>query len=404
MKKLIAASTISALLSTSALAADLSARLSGRLQFEAVSVSQSGLKGDEKNVSANRRNIGAGSNAYVGARVVAEHEGLKYGAHLSLITSTIKTSSPAYERSHIFMESNYGKVELGSNFDAATAMEMNALTYARASGDNATDYIMKDIKDAGGTRRDGIKLFQYTYNEIDGSGEGARKVTYYTPEFNGFQLGVSYVPDSTNFGSSTVKDTKASEGMKSEYLNTPKGLFRDKLAMKDVWAGGVTYNHHVNENTSFKLALTGEHGKAAVKGKKIGTNAEYAMPNLKTYNIGAAFTTGPYTLVASYADFGKQGSKEVFGKDQNKNKYYTVGAVYKDGPIGASISYYNSKHHGNKFDTWVLATDYALAPGLMPYAEITYFNGKAKLPEIYAKPEKKKFKGTVFALGAKLMF
>jgi hypothetical protein len=300
MKKLIAVGAISALLSTSALAADLSAKLNGRFQFEAASVSQSGLKGDEKNVSANRRNFATNSNAYVGARVVAEHEGLKYGAHLSLKTGTVGTSSPSYERSHIFTESSYGKLEAGSNFDAATAMEVTALSYARASGDNAADYVMRDIKDKdfAGTKRDRIKLFQYTYNEVDGSGEGARKVTYYTPEFNGLQLGVSYVPDSTNFGSATVKDTSNSDSlaMKPVYNATPKGLFTDNHAMKDVWAGGATYNYHVNDNTSFKLALTGEHGKAAAKGTNNGANnstKEYAMPNLKTYNVGAAITTGP---------------------------------------------------------------------------------------------------------------
>lgn len=414
MKKFVAASAVAVLLSTSALAGDLTAKLSGRFQFEGAGVNQSGLKGDEKNVSAHRKQFGTASTAFVGARVENSRDDLKYGAQISLATSTVGTSSPSYERSHIFMETNYGKLELGSNFDAATIMELNALTYARASGDAAPDYIMDSIKQKVGDNyvaRDSIKLFQYNYCSLDGKKEGARKISYYSPDMGGFRFGVSYIPDSTNFGSATVKDTTASDGMEKSFEGAAANtIFKDHGAMKDIWSAAMSYEHHVNDDTSFKVALGGEFGKAAKKGTKevtVGANVtttDYKMSDLKTYNFGAAFTTGPYTLVASYADFGKQGSKEVFGTDYNKNKFYTFGAVYKQGPVGVSASLFKSNSHGNKTDTFVIGTDYDLAPGLQPYAEIAYFNGKGKLPKVYGDDTKKKFRGTVFVLGTKLMF
>lgn len=414
MKKIIAAGAISVLLSTSALAGDLTAKLSGRFQFEGAGVNQSGLKGDEKNVSANKKKFGTASNAFVGVRVEGEKEGLKYGAQLSLVTATLGTSSPGYERSHIFLEADYGKFELGSNFDVATMMEVNALGYTRAGGDSAGDYAMSDIKQTVGTAssaRDSVQLFQYNYCSLDGKKEGARKISYYTPKMNGFQLGVSYVPDSSNFGNLTVNDLSGSDGMKIAYEGAVANtVFTDHKAMKDVWAGGLSYEHHVDDDTSVKVAVTGEYGKSAKKGEKVvgigaaAVTTNYNMPDLKTYNVGAAFTTGPYTLVASYADFGRQGSKEVFDTDYSKNKFYTVGGVYKQGPVGISVSYFKSNSHNNKMNTYVIGTDYALAPGLLPYAEVSFFDGKGKLPKLYGNDTKKKFKGAVFVLGTKLMF
>lgn len=407
MKKIIAAGAISALLSTSALAGDLTAKLQGRFQFEAAGVNQSKLKGDEKNVSAHKKKFGTETNAFVGVRVEGSKDNYKYGAQVSLVTATHGTSTPSYERSHIFLEADYGKLELGSNFDAATMMELNALTYARATGDNAPNYIMSDIKDSAGTH-DSIKLFQYNFCDLNAKKEASRKLTYYTPKMAGFQMGVSYIPDSTNFGNLTVNDASASDNMNNKYrVASVNAVFTDNYAAKDLWTGGLSYEHHIDDNSSMKLSASGEYGKTAKKGTRVnavGADVDYKMPDVKTYNLGAAFTTGPYTVVASYADFGKRGSKEVFGSDQKKNKFYSLGAVYKQGPVGASVSYFNSNSHGNKFNTVVLGTDYAFAPGLLPYAEVAFFNGKAKLPKVYGDDTKKKYRGAVFLLGTKLMF
>ncbi|MGV2432385.1 MAG UNVERIFIED_CONTAM: porin [Rickettsiaceae bacterium] len=178
--------------------------------------------------------------------------------------------------------------------------------------------------------------------------------------------------------------------------------------MKDVVTGGVSFEHHFNEDTNVKLALTSEYGKSAknaeVTDGLTNVTTKYKMANLRTYNVGAVFTKGSYSLVGSYTDWDKTGtSKEVFGNNR-KTKYYSAGAVYKNGPVGLSLSYYKSDKHKNKMDTYVLGTDYLLAPGLMPYAEIAWFNGKGSLPNLYNDTTKRKYKGTAFILGMNMSF
>lgn len=400
MKKIIAASAISVLLSTSSMADDLTAKLQGRFKFEAASRSQSGLKGaEEKNITANKKNSATYTDAYVGARVEAESEGRKYGAQLALTTTTRGSGTPSYDRSHLFVECDkMGKVELGSNFGAASIMEVNALSYARASGDDPENYAMLDIK-SGDTVVDTMPMFPTTYEKLDSKNkESARKITYYSPKYSGFQLGVSYTPDSANHGNLTVKDASEARG---NLYSVGGSVYSDDLDVKDGWSGGLTYETQIKDSMGVKLAFTGETGTAS-KGRVVD-GASYKMPKLKSYNVGAAVTSGPYTLVASYADQGKVGSKTVFGKDQ-KSKFYTFGGVYKQGPVGLSISYYKAKVHGNKMDTTVIGTDYDLAPGLQPFAEVAFFNGKGKLPSVYGDSTKRKFKGTIFLLGMKMAF
>jgi predicted porin len=268
---------------------------------------------------------------------------------------------------------------------------------------------MLDIKTANGDVVTSQPIFPSTYLSLDGSNkETARKVTYYTPKFSGLQFGVSYIPDSGNLGSLQMKDSKSDSRTQPSLYNASNKLYTEPKVMKDVVTGGVSFEHHFNEDTSFKVAATGEYGKIAKDAQLLDLNSnvttKYKMADLKSYNLGAIFTKGCYSIVGSVTDLDKTGtSKEVFGNNR-KTKYYSAGAIYKNGPVGLSLSYYKSDKHKNKMDTFVFSTDYLLAPGLLPYAEIAWFNGKGALPSVYNDPTKRKYKGTVFLLGLGMSF
>jgi hypothetical protein len=421
MKKLLLLASITAL-STSAYAGDvsidgddLSLRLLGRFNFQGGYNKQSKVAGISQNVSAYRKNFGLSSNAFLAARITAERDVMTYGAQLSLYTSTLATGSPMYDRSHIFLESKFGKIEAGSNFDVGTKMRITALEIARATGDDSTNYASSYIsaQDNNPAFPGEISSPMYPSFFLDNlnqtRGESSRKISYFTPEIYGFQVGVSYIPDTGNLGGTTLKDASDSYNKATSYTYTSAVVggvstattYSEKKPIKDAYSVGISYKHAFSDLISVKLAATGEYGKPA----NLGTTSTYKLAKLNTYNIGGVVTLGNYSLVASYADLGKSmTSSQVLGT-KRKTKYYTVGGAYAQGPAAISLTYSKANQYTNKMNIYTLGTDYKLAPGLLPYAEVAFFNGKSGLPEVYqTTTPKQKFKGMVFVLGAKLEF
>ncbi|MEY3197219.1 MAG: hypothetical protein RLZZ59_587 [Pseudomonadota bacterium] len=412
---------------------DLNLRLLGRFNFQTGYLKQSKVPGISQNVSAFRKNFGFNSNAFLGARITAERDIMTYGAQLSLVTSARATGTPMYDRSHIFIESKGGKIEAGSNLDVGAKMRITALDIARATGDDSSNYAATLIsaQDNNPAFPGQINSPMYPSFFLDNlnetNGESARKVSYYTPEFGGFQVGLSYIPDTSNLGGGTLKDEKDSYNIATTYTynvtdaltkNVTSTVYSEKKPIKDAYSFGVSFKHQFTDLVGIKLAATGECGKPAQQGEKAvtvkdkdgkivnaTTKSNYKLAKLSTYNIGGIVTIGNYSLAASYANLGdSMTSSEVLGKKRN-TKYYTAGVAYSQGPAAISLSYSKADQFGNKMDIYTLGTDYKLAPGLLPYAEIALFNGKSGLPAVYkSDTPKQKFKGMAFILGAKLEF
>jgi len=409
MKKIALLTTAATILfAGNALADDLAVKFKGSFTFEGAGLKQSQLTNSEKYITPNRKNLATNTFAYFSTRIESENDMMKYGAHLSLFPATQASGANSLDRSHIFMESCAGKLEVGSNWDAAAKMRITALTIAKASGNDAADYAMLNIKDSAGNDIITQSLFpSFHLDKLDAKGrEGSRKITYYTPEYRGLQLGVSYIPDAANFGSLSLSGSDPENATKRYAVGNLEYL--EQKTVKDAVSAGITFDHHFSEINSFKIALTGEYGKPVSKGKILDNTTNittrYKIPKLNAYNIGGIFTSGNFSLVGSFTDSGKSlHSAEVFGPGA-RVRYYSAGAVYEQGPAGISLSYYKADKYKNKSDTYVLGTEYKLAPGLLPYAEIAYFNGKGKLPAVYKDPTKRKYKGMVFLLGLNLSF
>ena len=77
--------------------------------------------------------------------------------------------------------------------------------------------------------------------------EYSRKILYYTPKISGFQLGVSYVPDTVNDGGGPVRDDAPDYHMVNKIA---KGYAFD---IKDGIALGLTKEHKLSEKASVKL-------------------------------------------------------------------------------------------------------------------------------------------------------
>jgi len=335
--------------------------------------------------------------------------GLGYGGEIDLLAdTTTDVQGRGFNASKTFVYldgAKWGRVEMGSNVGADGAMKVDASSIAHATGGingdwsyfaNANTQFLASpslplgygaMTDSGSANNN----FTGTHTE-----ENLIKITYYTPRFAGFQLGVSYLPDQSNTG----------QGTSSLAIPNPAGPNRTKDnagLSANIFTGGLSYDNKFGD-VGVAAAVTGEDGKAQ--------NRLYE--DLKAWEGGGKVSYMGASLAASYGSWGKSNTLTT---DRSKDTHYwTVGGAYEYGPFGASLTYLNSQFDcglgaftGNttncqvagkdKFDNISLGADYKLAPGLTPYAEISWYdeNAATDVPS-------DKNKGYVGILGTQLNF
>lgn len=294
--------------------------------------------------------------------------GLGYGAVIELeadATDDTTNSGSNSDRTYVYLDGNWGRFELGTNTDAATALKVDASTIARATGGidgdwfrfvaapNAAFIVRPDMPVSHG----GVTT--------PGDTENAGKVTYYSPSFSGLQLGLSYTPDTDAKGQvPTAAVATASLG----------------AGYEDVFSGGLTYNRQFN-NVALGLSATGEMGDASVAG----------VDDLEAYALGASLGFAGFSVAGSWGDIEA---------NNGDGEFWTAGLAYDYNAFGASVTYLDSETEftgvDQEFDNLVFGVDYAVAPGMTPYAEVALFdyNGVGAADN----------DGTVFIVGTQLAF
>ena len=414
---------------------DLKVKLSGYGHFQGGYRNQNHLKGDDKNVSANRKSFAFFNDAALFADISNKVNDVTYGGKIVLVPTAKRKGSATYNGSHIYLDSSYGRVEAGSPMDAASNMLIDSSAIASATGGDWDRYAKFDSTDLKQGYDFGPSFATFGEFFLDSklvsavethsySTEPGRRVSYYTPKFEfgqgaKIQIGISYTPDSSNTGADdTNKNSTRVEIKKIKKDSTdPNHYFKFDQSIKDAISGGVVLEQNISDGVDLKLALTGEYGKASNAKKMNNTNnspdplkdtsdaqkelGTYKLKDLKTYNIGAILNAGNFSYAASFGSLGKSLTTPEFHKAGRETTYYTGGMAYKQGPFTTSLTYFRSDQYKNTVDCVTIGTDYKLAPGFKPYAEISGFSLKGK-PEYDPKLKKKKTRGTVALIGAKL--
>lgn len=375
----------------------LTVKPKGSLDFSFGAIKDNGPH-DKKTVTTNRDGIGFFSSAGVSINVENRlEEDLVYGAKVALTTSTMsdrKVPTMAY------FESRAGKFEVGSDKSAASKMRITAYSNSSATGGIWDMWVTPDIRgrkipyqtNPGGF----LDQKTRTYKDL----EFSRKITYFTPEMSGFQAGISYVPDTTNSGHKTMKDpTYHMMAITSGY----------SFDIRDGVAWGITQKIKANDDLSFKLSLTGETGKPVARAVKDGVVSSEITKNIKfkrlrTYVAGAEMKYAQFALSASYADFMKSMTSILDDHGYTKSTVKTLGGKYSLEQLSCSITGFASDHKKNKVDAITLATDYKLAPGLLPYAEITFYKASGWYKDAKNIRNSDSHRGTLFILGMRMEF
>jgi len=307
--------------------------------------------------------------------------GLGYGGEVDLLADTsadVQNRGVNASKTFVYLDGNWGRFELGSNVGADGTMKVDAGSIARATGgingdwsyfaNASTQYLaMGSLPLAYGALYDGPTGTAGINFTGDHSEENLNKITYYTPRFSGFQLGVSYLPDQSNRGQGS--------GFHIGTSPNPAGPDRTQYnagLSDNIFTGGINYDNKFGD-VGLTLAATGEIGSAQVS----------TYERLEAWNVGGKVSYMGFSLAGSYGDWGD--SNRTKGDNADDTYYWTVGGAYEYGPYGLSVTYLNSQFDcgatnadgfcgaaggHNDFDNISVGADYKLAPGLTPYAEV----------------------------------
>ncbi|MDC0864678.1 porin [Rickettsiaceae bacterium] len=401
----------------------LNITLSAYANFEAALRNQNHLTSDEKRLSSNRDFFAFSSKSALIADISNKMNDVTYGGKIALVPTAKKSGSPSYNGSHIYVESDFGKVEMGSPMSPSCSMMVDGSEVAAGSG-TWDDYAKFDTKHLMGDSKIEPSFASFTEFFLDSklttksskraySSEPARTIVYYTPKINlsdssKLRVGISYTPDSSNTGADS--SSTHSSGVATKEVGLPDVYsFEIDSTVKDAVSGGVTVEQNITDGVDVKLALTGEYGKSAGQAKLLKEKDDknpsiLKLSDLRTFNVGGVMNFGNYSCSGSFGSLGKSLTTPEFHKTGRNTWYYSGSLAYKQGPFAASVSYFKSDQFKNTVDTISIGTNYLLAPGFQPYAEISSFTLKGR-PEYYngdSPSSKKSTRGTVALIGAKL--
>jgi len=421
MKKILFATTALGLLASGAAnASGPAVTVGGYADFQVGSGDQEGLYKHQTSAGAVASAAGADSSIYardlhtrtdtnVHFKVDGKADnGLGYGAYIELNADTSanesSTSGQPAKRTYVYVESGFGRVETGATGDAGDALKVGAETFARATGGIAGDF-SKYVDLAAGTIAGGSKYLitpglptatglpgeenrgyagGTLNNDTHSERANANKISYYTPRIQGLQAGVSYTPDQGEHGNAS--------GFVSSNAGGTKFL--------DVWNAGINYQGQYDALT-VAAAATGEWGSAKDTGATIST-----LDDLEAYSLGLNVSYAGFTVGGSWADAPEIGLTKTFGSSMH---YWTLGGAYEFGPFAASVTYFDSTvEHGTsatapdaEFQNISIGADYKLAPGLMPYVEVSFFETDNGVADNASTVDNN---GTVFIVGTQLTF
>jgi predicted porin len=314
--------------------------------------------------------------------------GLGYGGEVDLLADTspdVQGRGTNASKTFIYMDGMWGRAELGSNVGADGTMKVDAGTIARATGgidgdwnyfaDAKTQFLAQsELPLSYGvtgllSAATGV-LDNFTGDHTD---ENIDKVTYYTPRFAGFQVGVSFMPDQVNRG----------QGYGPVVTVEPNGPDRSKGLpglSEDIITGGINYDNKFGD-VGLAIAATGEHGTAESS----------LYEDLNAWNAGGKLSWMGWSLAGSYGSWGD--SNDAKANHAGSSTYWDAGGAYEYGPFGVSLTYLHSTlacgistgtlgdgansscltAGDDGFHNVSLGADYKLAPGLTPYVEVSAF-------------------------------
>ncbi|MBQ4874742.1 MAG: hypothetical protein HRK26_01330 [Rickettsiaceae bacterium H1] len=342
---------------------------------------------------------------------------------------------------YLFIKTPYFRAQAGSMVGAEQMLKIDSASWSAADGGvngnwinyanlegNYVDAVF-DSNDAGDStrHRDVMRPFyvtpalysQYISNDATFSRNEdvsiAPKISVYSNEMSGVQVGVSYAPNHVN-------------------ASAKSGLVPDKK-LSPVYSNVIGYGARYEkalEDFAVKISVAGEMGDAI---KKAGEK-KTSYYDLSAMSIGGSVNyNNMATIGGEYGYLGKSGLPKEIVKDEDLNKattattavatspdptyYWTIGGAYDIGPVRISGNYYTScknpysskENDASTLQDFNIGTHYNFYRGknsqFTPYAAYHHFITKeriAKSGDTDITSDSQNNTGHLFMIGVKAVF
>lgn len=271
--------------------------------------------------------------------------GLTVGAHLE--TETDGGDSFQVEESYVYFSGGWGRVNFGAEDGAAYLLQV-----AAPSADSNIDGIRQYVNPVNYSATGSVALGDVNVNGARGGLDYDQdisskddKLTYLSPIMNGFQLGLSYTPES---GDDADEDAAALDdandfGEVYDLAVRYEGMFNNVGVIlgagythaeleEDVAVGGFEDDREAwNVGLDLDIGPFGI-GAAYLEDNYAENDGASSDDEEETYVVGVDYTTGPFKLGASYIDIENTGDIAGFGGGAIDSQRYTGGVVYTYGP------------------------------------------------------------------------
>lgn len=250
--------------------------------------------------------------------------GLTVGAHFELSVDQADDNA-AINESYVYFSGNWGRVNFGGEDGAGYLLQV-----AAPSADSNVDGLRQYIQPFATSGNLTSTRLGYDMNP---SGK-ADKLTYLSPIFSGFQVGLTMSPDTDNasdFGGVGTETTTAANDISETYEIGARyeGQFQNVGVI-----AGAGYSH-------------GEQNGTAV-----------ALDDRKVWNVGLDLDIGPFGVGASY-------SEDNNAVDNGDTETLVVGVDYTTGPFKLGATYFNADtDNGVQFDRYTGGVTYQYGPGM----------------------------------------
>lgn len=330
MKKVLLGTT--ALIAVASMAVEASAAERISLGLRGYHVGGIAYTDIDTNLDENPINFGSDSEIHFRGETTLDN-GLRvsFRAELELEDdSDVDGDADQIDEVYIQFDGGFGRVQFGQNDGVMDQTLVTAPLIFAEHGHNDPDMDpFAPYGFGGGSGGPGNPIDTYA----DFTGDDI-KITYFTPEMNGFQLGFSYTPNPCK------NDTGYAGCVFSDYGRN----FIEVAA---------TFEHEFNNVT---MALSGGYGQGEQGG---------GADNPQEWAVGGELSFGGFTIGGSYAN------KQTGGGVSTEQDHWDAGVSYETGPWAFMLSYGNAEgdidygsSEDEEFQSWLGGFTYMYGPGM----------------------------------------
>lgn len=327
MKKLLLASVAVSGLAIAAAApahAEIELNLGGYFRGYGAFVDQD----EDTGADVNTFDIVRDTELHVGGETTLDN-GLTVGVQLEFDVDAADDSA-GIDESYAYFSGNWGRVNFGEEDGAAYLLQV-----AAPSADSNFDGIRQNIQPLDGENLGNLGLTD-AFLELDYGVDDAQdtdKLTYLSPVFSGFQVGLSFAPD------------------------TDRASDTDGVGSDDEGTIGETYEIAARYEGQFQSV-----GVTAGAGYLFGNDDSSVAANddNEIWNVGLDLNIGAFGVGAAYVS-----DNNALDDEDSETDIYVIGADYTTGPFVIGASYYNNDtDNGTEYDRYTGGVTYEYGPGM----------------------------------------